>query len=99
VTALAALHVRPGREDEFLAAYARARVLDHALRFGMYQAQLLRPNGGGDFVVVSTWPSDQSYAVWGASDDDKQLSGLLEPLVESEPTSRTFTVAARAACR
>ena len=65
VVSVLRLPVRPGSEDALVHAFADLEIFGHSERSGGFLGgRLLRPLGGGPFLVVAEWESDDAYRGW-----------------------------------
>ena len=88
--------VEAGKEDEFVATFARLRVFASSDEGGGFRgARLLRPVGEGDttFVVVAEWDSAAAYQGWLDNPVRETLGSELEPFVAGEVRGGAFSVA------
>lgn len=71
--------VPPGRQREFEEVFGRVRVLAQAQEAAQMRAgELLRPLGGGPYVVMATWDRLEHYQVWLDSPARAKLGEVLK---------------------
>jgi heme-degrading monooxygenase HmoA len=88
--------VQPGREDEFVATFARLRIFALSDESGGFRgARLLRPVSEGDttFVVVARWDSPAAYQRWLDDPLRESLRAELEPLTAGAMSGGAYSVA------
>jgi heme-degrading monooxygenase HmoA len=82
VVSVLRLPVRPGKEDELVSAFAEFRIFERSRESGGFLGgRLLRPTGGGSFLVVAEWESASHYQGWIDNPAREELAGRLEHLV------------------
>ncbi len=85
--------VSPGREAEFERRFAQLDVLGAAARAaGLRSGELLRPRGGGAYVVTATWDGPEAYQKWRDSAAREEIGAALEGLVMPSPDPEMFEV-------
>lgn len=87
--------VKPGCEDEFVAAWREFATWSSAAFPGGAHAWLLRDReAAGTFVSVGPWPDDASVEAWRASDGFRERIGRIRALLDGfEPRTLDEVVA------
>jgi len=82
VVSVLRLPVRPGKESELVSAFAELQIFERSRESGGFLGgRLLRPLGGGPFLVVAEWESASDYQGWIDNPAREELAGRLEHLV------------------
>ena len=85
--------VHPGGEAEFERRFADLDVLGAAARVaGLRSGELLRPHGGGPYVVTATWDTPEAYQAWRDSAARKEVGAGLDPFVALSPDPEIYDV-------
>ena len=85
--------VHPGGEAEFERRFADLDVLGAAACVaGLRSGELLRPRGGGPYVVTATWDTPEAYEAWRDSAARKEVGAGLDPLVTLSPDPEIYDV-------
>lgn len=83
------LQAAPGRFDDLVDEYRRARVIEAAIPFGLVRGEALRVADRPDrLIVTSLWPDRDAYESWLAAEERERVTvgvwPLLDPAVEPE---------------
>jgi heme-degrading monooxygenase HmoA len=85
VVSVLQLHVRPGSEDALVAVFAELEIFRHSEESGGFLGgRLLRSLGGGPFLVVAEWESEDAYRGWLENPVREELGAHIEPLLSGE---------------
>jgi heme-degrading monooxygenase HmoA len=85
VVSVLRLPVRPGSEDALVYAFAELEIFRHSEQSGGFLGgRLLRPHGGGPFLVIAEWESDHAYRVWLENPVREELGAQIEPLLTGD---------------
>src|SRR2546426_1735310 len=86
--------IRPGRRDDFVAAFRRLQVLERASRQpGFLSAQLhVRVDGSDEALVTADWDSSEAYEGWLANPVRAEMQSELGPLLAADPEPRVYDV-------
>lgn len=85
--------VKPGREAEFERRFMELDVLGAAARAaGLRSGELLRPRGGGAYVVTATWDGPEAYQTWRDSRAREELGAVVQEVAAPAPDPETFEV-------
>jgi heme-degrading monooxygenase HmoA len=85
VVSVLRLPVRPGKEDELVSAFAELRIFERSRESGGFLgARLLRPAGGGPFLVVAEWEDAADYQRWLDNPVREEVGSRLEHLVAED---------------
>jgi heme-degrading monooxygenase HmoA len=85
VVSVLRLPVRPGKEDELVAAFAELRIFERSRESGGFLGgRLLCPIGGGAFLVVAEWENAGDYQAWLDNPVREEIGGRLEHLVAAD---------------
>lgn len=97
-TSIIEFRVHPGREDDFIAAFADCGMLERPRALPDFvSGELLRQaDDPACFVVIATWRTPAAYADWGRLSregvDARSLGALAACLVDMKP-GRLFAAA------
>jgi heme-degrading monooxygenase HmoA len=79
------LRVRPGSEDALVRAFAELEIFRHSEESGGFLGgRLLRRQGGGAFLVIAEWESDDAYHGWLDNPVREALGAHIEPLLAGD---------------
>lgn len=85
VVSVLRLATRPGKEPDLVRAFAELEIFERSRESGGFLGgRLLRPVGGGPFLVVAEWASARDYHAWLDNPVRSELGEQLEPLLEDE---------------
>jgi heme-degrading monooxygenase HmoA len=85
VVSVLQLPVRPGKEDELVSAFAELQIFERSRESGGFRGgRLLRPLGGGPFLVVAEWESPGHYQGWLDNPAREEIGARLEHLVAED---------------
>ena len=85
VVSVLRLPVRPGSEDALVHAFAELEIFRHSEESGGFLGgRLLRPHGGGPFLVIAEWESERAYRGWLENPIREELGAHIEPLLTGE---------------
>ena len=88
VVSVLRLPVRPGSEDALVRAFAEHEIFKRSEESGGFLGgRLLRPQGGGPFLVVAEWESADAYQGWLDNPVREELGAHIEPLLTDEVQS------------
>lgn len=79
---------RPGAADELARRFGALGIFEHSRRSGGFlDGRLLRPLGGGAFLVVAEWETPEAYEAWLDNPQRATLGAELEPLLDTDVSS------------
>jgi heme-degrading monooxygenase HmoA len=85
VVSVLRLPVRAGKEDELVSAFAELGIFERSRESGGFLGgRLLRPVGGGPFLVVAEWEDAADYQRWLDNPVREEVGGRLEHLVAED---------------
>jgi heme-degrading monooxygenase HmoA len=85
VVSVLRLAVRPGSEDALVRAFAELEIFRHSEESGGFLGgRLLRPQGGGAFLVIAEWENDHAYRGWLENPVREELGAHIEPLLAGD---------------
>jgi heme-degrading monooxygenase HmoA len=85
VVSVLRLPVRPGSEEALVRAFTELEIFRLSEESGGFLGgRLLRPQGGGPFLVIAEWESDRAYRGWLDNPVREELGAHIEPLLASE---------------
>jgi heme-degrading monooxygenase HmoA len=92
IVSVLSLPIRLGCESEAVRFYLERDVFGLAAQVGGFRSgELLRPSEpGAPFLVIAEWDDAEAYDRWLAAPARADLSSLLGPLLDGDPSGGTY---------